>query len=40
LVPRRFGAMDFVDLENEALEDAAKVHLVFDVIDDRLALSL
>jgi NADPH:quinone reductase-like Zn-dependent oxidoreductase len=27
-----FGAMEFVDLENDALEDVGGVHLVFDVI--------
>jgi len=27
-----FGAQEFVDLENEALEDIGGVHLVFDVI--------
>ena len=27
-----FGAMEFVDLENDALEDAGGVDLVFDVI--------
>src|SRR3954452_8303404 len=27
-----FGAMEFVDLENDALEDVGEVHLVFDVI--------
>src|SRR5215831_5514139 len=27
-----FGAQEFVDLENDALEDVGKVHLVFDVI--------
>jgi len=27
-----FGAMEFVDLENDALEDAGRVDLVFDVI--------
>src|SRR5438552_1406788 len=29
---REFGAMEFVDLENDALEDAGGVDLVFDVI--------
>ena len=27
-----FGALEFVDLENDALEDVGEVHLVFDVI--------
>src|SRR5262249_50596861 len=27
-----FGAKEFVDLENDALEDVGRVHLVFDVI--------
>src|SRR3954466_8700497 len=27
-----FGAMEFVDLDNDALEDVGRVHLVFDVI--------
>src|SRR5882757_6734720 len=27
-----FGAMEFVDLEDDALEDVGRVHLVFDVI--------
>jgi len=32
-----FGAMEFVDLENDALEDVGGVHLVFDVIGGDIA---
>src|SRR5262249_34072242 len=31
------GAMEFVDLENDALEDVGEVHLVFDVIGGAIA---
>ena len=32
-----FGAMEFVDLDNDALEDVCEVHLVFDVIGGDIA---
>jgi NADPH:quinone reductase-like Zn-dependent oxidoreductase len=32
-----FGAQEFVDLENDALEDVGEVHLVFDVIGGDIA---
>jgi NADPH:quinone reductase-like Zn-dependent oxidoreductase len=32
-----FGAQEFVDLENEVLEDVGRVHLVFDVIGGDIA---
>src|SRR5262245_20437299 len=32
-----FGAKEFVDLENDALEDVGRVHLVFDVIGGDIA---
>jgi NADPH:quinone reductase-like Zn-dependent oxidoreductase len=32
-----FGAQEFVDLDNDALEDVGQVHLVFDVIGGDIA---
>jgi NADPH:quinone reductase-like Zn-dependent oxidoreductase len=32
-----FGAQEFVDLDNDALEDVGEVHLVFDVIGGDIA---
>ena len=32
-----FGAQEFVDLDNDALEDVGEVHLVFDVLGGDIA---